>query len=478
MRIAKTMMLAASLLALVPGEARAQKLAGLIKRLFDASTINAPTPLATGAIVRHEPHFIVGESLKLTTREVNVALASQLASFPLASSSGGFTFSLNERGEVIPTSTNFGPSFAERGVTIGRNQFNFGFTFQATSYDSFEGVELGSGGLSFIREHNDCCPAGVGIPVNPTNFAPDFERDLLRSNLSADIESRTTAFFANYGVTNRFDVGVAVPIVNVKVDATVDAEILRTASAASPLPLTHSFNAQGASTASFSESGSATGLGDILVRAKYNFYRTDSAALAGALDLRLPTGDEDDLLGTGATQAKVFFIASGEFGAFSPHVNLGYTFSNGEASNEATSFDLDPARYALSTVPGFSPTEVDLKVPDEINYTMGFNIGAGPRVTLGFDMIGRTIRDAARFALTDNTYPNRGPGALPSAPFTANDEFSVESREGNLNLLLGVVGGKINLGGTFLLNLTVLFPLNDEGLKSKPTPVIGFDYVF
>jgi len=122
MRIAKATMVAALFLALMPAEARADNLAGIVKRLFDVATINVPSTLPTGAVVAHQPHFIVGENLKLTTREVNVALASQLASFPLPSSSGGFSFSVNERGEVVPTSTNFGPSFAERGVTIGRRQ--------------------------------------------------------------------------------------------------------------------------------------------------------------------------------------------------------------------------------------------------------------------------------------------------------------------------------------------------------------------
>ena len=48
----------------------------------------------------------------------------------------------------------------------------------------------------------------------------------------------------------------------------------------------------------------------------------------------------------------------------------------------------------------------------------------------------------------------------------------------NLNQLLGVAGGKFNLGGTFLLNFSILFPLSDSGLKPNVTPVIGFDYVF
>jgi hypothetical protein len=476
--ILNTAAFALVLVLIVPAQARAQELAGLIKHLFDVATINAPSPNPANPsqTIAHQPHFIVGENLKLTTREVNVALASQLSSFPLASSSGGFTFSVNDRGEITPTSTNFGPSFAERGVTIGRKQFNFGFTFQGTSYNSFEGIDLDSDALSFIREHNDCCPATQNNPAAVTNFNPEFERDLLRSSLSASIDSKTTAFFANYGVTNRLDVGIAVPIVNVEIDATVDAEILRTASASTPL--THSFDGQGSSTASFSDHGSATGLGDILLRAKYNFLRTSTAALAGALDLRLPTGDKDNLLGTGATQTKLLFVGSGEYGRFSPHVNIGYTFSSGETSAEATSFDLDPAQYALNTIPGFVANEVDLSVPDEFNYTLGFSVAATSRVTVGFDMYGRTMRDVPRFSLENNVYANRGPGALPSTSYTANNEFSVESLNGNLNLLLGVVGGKINLGGTFLLNLTVLFPMTDAGLKPNPTPVIGFDYVF
>jgi hypothetical protein len=478
MRVMSTVALVLSLLAFAPAEARAQTsssdaLAGLIKRLFDAATINAPS-----AGVAHQPHFIVGESLKLTTREVNVAIASQLASFPLPSSSGGFTFNVNDRGEVVPTSSNFGPLFAERGVTIGRRQLNFGFTFQSTSYDSFEGIGLDTGSLNFIREHNDCCPANVGIPTNVTNFNPEFERDLLGSRLRAEIDSKTTAFFLNYGVSDRFDIGLAVPIVSVDINATVDAEIFRTASASNPL--IHSFDGAGASTKSFSEQGSATGLGDILVRAKYNFLRRQGNALAAALDLRLPTGDKDNLLGTGATQTKVLFVASGEYGAFSPHVNFGYTFSSGQTSEEATSFDLDPVAYALNTIPGFRPSEVPLNVPDEINYVFGLSAAAGSRVTLGFDVYGRTVQDVPRFALESQTYANRLSGAVPpgTGSVTIPNEFSLESTGGNLNMLLGVVGGKINLGGTFLLNLTVLFSMNDNGLKPKPTPVIGFDYVF
>jgi hypothetical protein len=464
--------------ALAPANVHAQELAGLIKRLFDNSTYNRPTVLPSGVTVQHQPHFIVGDNVRLVTRQLNVALAAQLASFPLASSSGGFTFSVNERGEVAPTSTNFGPSFAERGVTIGRNQFNLGFTYQTTSYSSFEGVDLDTGELNFIREHNDCCPGGVGVPSNITNLVPDFERDLLRSRLMAEIDTKTTALFANYGVSDRFDIGVAVPFVNVQMNATVNSEILRLGSGTSSG--IHVFE-NDTSMLSLSESGSASGLGDVLLRAKYNFLRASSSAMAAALDLRLPTGDKDNLLGSGATQTKLFFVGSGEYGRFSPHVNFGYTFSNGETSAEASSFELDPQRFVLSTLgASFVPSEVDLTVPDEINYVVGFSVAPSSRVTLGFDLHGRTLRDVPRFELSNRTYQGRGPGpTVPATTYTETDEFSVESTEGgNMNLMLGVVGGKVNLGGTFLLNITVLFSMSDDGLKPKPTPVIGFDYVF
>ena len=60
----------------------------------------------------------------------------------------------------------------------------------------------------------------------------------------------------------------------------------------------------------FAKSGSAAGLGDIMIRAKYNFLSRWGGGLAAAIDVRTPTGDETNLLGTGALQTKVYGIAS------------------------------------------------------------------------------------------------------------------------------------------------------------------------
>ena len=266
---------------------------------------------------------------------MNVELGAQLLSFPLGSSSGGFSFTTDSMtGEVSMSSETFGPAFAERAITLGKGQTNIGFAFQSTSYDSFEGVALDSGALSFIRQHNDCCPADGRQPDPADELHPEFERDLLQSNLSLDISSRASVLFATYGVTDNFDLGVAVPFVHVDLDARVDGRIFRTASGAnSP---THSFDTAGADRATFTESGSSNGLGDMSIRAKYNFVRGDVTSFAAGLDLRLPTGDKDELLGTGATRAEMMFIYSGDYGRVSPHVNIGYTLSSGESSSAAS----------------------------------------------------------------------------------------------------------------------------------------------
>ncbi len=458
-------------------QAANQPLAGVVKSLFDSVTPNAttPNPANTAAVVDHGAHFFLGgENIIPATRALNAALAMQLSTFPLASSSGGFTFSLNSSGDVVPTSTTFGPSFAERAVTIGRHKLNVGYTFQHTGYSSFEGAELDNGQLGFISEHNNCCPA-PGNPAAPTDFTPDFEKDLLLSRLRMTIDTNTTAFFANYGVSNRFDIGVAVPIVNVSLDATVTGEIQRTATAANPA--IHNYDGVSSSTKTVSGGGSATGLGDLLVRAKYNVFRGSTTAVAAALDLRLPTGESADLLGTGATRTQLFAIASGEYGRISPHVNFGYTFSSGEGSAELADVD-NLAQFGGAAVGRVNANPLDLTIPDEVNYIFGVSVAAHPKVTVGFDMRGRTVRDTYRFHVSDVTYPNRTPGN-PGSAVTIPDEFTLEQpQRGNLTQLLGVAGAKFNLVNTFLLNVTVLFPMSNDGLKPKPTAVFGFDYVF
>ena len=304
------------LVAVAPVAARAQgsgRLAELLPRLLSESE-TMPSTAGTVAGNPHEAHVLPAAAQLKAPYALNGAIVTQLATFPLGSSSGGFTYS-SDTPTGIPqrSSTNFGPSFAERALTIGRGKFSAGVNYQHVRFDQFEGLDLG-GGARFYLQHNDCCPlqlpdgtpnpAGVVGPSQDVN--PFFEGDLVQDTLSLDVKTDTVAFFGNYGVSRALDIGVAIPIVSVKLDATMTSSLIRLATSANPT--IHTFGGSSPNTKVTRESGEKTGLGDILLRAKYNFLESPGGGLAAALDLRLPTGDKEQLLGTGATQTKLSLI--------------------------------------------------------------------------------------------------------------------------------------------------------------------------
>jgi len=489
-----------------PTAAHGQTLADLLPRLL-SEAVTMPSTTGVVPVVPgnpHEAHFLPAAAQLQAPYALNGAVVSQLATFPIGSSSGGFTYTSDERtGTPRRSSGNFGPAFAERALTNGKGKLNVGMNYQHVKYDKFEGLGLG-GDVRFYLQHNDCCqfptpPLGQnqspgGTPRPDAEIAPSqdvnpfFEGDLVKTTLSLDVRTDTAAFFANYGVTDRFDFGVVLPFVSVKLDATMNSQIIRLATDNNHA--IHSFGGANPDTKVSSESGSASGVGDILLRGKLRVLFSPGGGLALGADVRLPTGDKDNLLGTGATQAKASLIYSADFGRVSPHMNVGYTYSSGSVSpgvatyrlGDETPTPLPTAPNAYDTVfrgntPNTPVTGVNLDIPDEINYTAGLAVSASPRLSLSATLVSRTLRNVTRFAVGDKSFSYRttNGGGLQTQSF--NDGL-VSSTSGNLTLLLGVAGFKLNVGKTLLLNGNVLFPLNSDGLRPKTTAVVGFDYVF
>jgi hypothetical protein len=426
----------------------------------------------------------------------NTQMASQFSTFPLGSSSGGMTYVFDESvGTLRRGSTSFGPSFAERTLTIGRRKLSAGFNYQRTSYNTFEGQNLDDGSIKFYLRHQDCCTFRL-LPETPfsefsslrgdgTRLTPPFEGDIIEASFSLEATTHTTAVFANYGVTDRWDIGLAVPFVRVNLDARVQALILRLVTCSTPrvvpvpvpvtcAPDTHTFEyGNPNATQTVQHSGQASGLGDIVLRTKYHFLRAAGGGLAAAVDVRLPTGDENKLLGAGGAQAKFLLVASTERGRLGQHVNIGYTAAEGAVAG---------------TLAGLTSTPL----PDELNYSGGVEFVTSPPLTLMGDIVGRTLRGAGRLDLVSKTFQYSDPSRLPSG-FTPQtlvemgilsfptssvslDEFN--PRRGDLTLLLGTGGVKFNLTGNLLISGSVLLPLTNAGLRSRVTTVIGVDYAF
>ena len=433
-----------ALLGLGPATLHAQEssgLAGLLLRFFSPSN---PVVLQDNPVpaFSHAAHFVSQPSAQATLTQLNRGIAAQIATFPVGTSSAGFTYTFDSSlGVYNRTTQSFGPLFAERPQTAGKGKFSFGINYQKATYDEFEGRDLDGGDLELFLIHQD-------TNTDASLLNPWFEGDIIGARLLIDLESQTTVLFANYGVTERFDVAVAVPFLDVSLDARINSEIDRLSTAPDPF-VVHIFP-DGASQFTFRESGSANGIGDVLVRAKYHFLSKPSFNLAGATDLRLPTGNEDDLLGSGATQFKAYLVAGGGGGRFSPRANLGYTFSSG-----GSDFTGD--------------------LPDEVNYTVGFDLVPHSRVTIMADLVGRTLLDTERLVENQRTfqYVLR---TDPTIRETTRPELG--TREGNLTLLLGSVGVKVNPVGRLLLTGNLLFSIGDGGLQDDITPVFGIDYTF
>ena len=420
-----------TLVVMAPASALAQDvpLSQLLVNLIQAEVRLEPPP---AGFQSHEAHFIPGNNQELAPYLFNQQFVAQLATFPIGSPSGGFSFDFDAATGTFTRATNsFGPAFAERALTNGRQRLTIGSNFQYSKYNSFEGRKLDSGEVKFYLGHQD----------TPGDLF--FEGDIVEAALRLDVTSATTTVFANYGVTDALDIAVAVPIVRVKADATVDATVLRLATGQTNI---HSF-AGGASTASFSDSGSATGLGDLLLRGKYRFVSAPGGGLAAGVDLRLPSGDADELLGTGAAAATFTLIGSSATDRVSPHFNLSYTVS-GESDV--------------------------VSIANEFGYKIGAEFVAAPRATLTADFLGRTLIDAGRLQLADVTRTYRSSTGVPGS--IALEEYQLT--DGALNLLSLALGGKFNVAGNLLINANVLIALNDAGVTARVTPVIGFDYSF
>jgi Putative MetA-pathway of phenol degradation len=392
----------------------------------------------------HEAHFIAEDSPQFrAVQQFSAGLANQLSSFPIASSAGGFTYRFDPAlGVFTRSADSFGPVYAERADTIGKGKFNLGINYSHYTFDRIDDLALRDGAVRLVFTHQD-------VNRDESNLAPWFEGDIITARLFLKLETDITAFVVSYGATDRLDVGLAVPLVHVELDAQADATIQRIATSASA-PDIHRF-INGGSNETFRRTGSASGVGDVVLRGKFQLLRGNRGGLSIAEDLRLSTGEERDLLGTGATQAKTFVVGSLRLGGFSPHVNAGYTWSSG--------------------------SEEGAEIPDEISYTAGFDWAVSPRMTFAVDLLGRDFINTRTVRVEQATFQANTNPAGPPNIVTATFPRLVAG-QGDSNSLLGSVGVKINPFGNLLLTVNGLFRLNNEGLQDDFAPLVAVDYSF
>src|SRR5262245_54158012 len=380
----------------------------------------------------HNAHFT--SHFQSNFGQFATAFANQLVSAPKPSPASGFTFEFDPSVGVFHRSTqSFGPILTERAETIGARRVAFGSAFQRFTFNSIDGVDLEK--IPAVFEHDNAELLGGRQDVITTT-----------NSIKATVDQFTS--FLTLGVTDSFDLSVTVPIVTNDMSVVSHATIQRLGTMN---PLTHFFvasNGEVGTERTFTAVGNSAGLGDVTLRMKNTVLRR-YGNLAVALDVRLPTGNEMNLLGSGATGLRPFVAWSKTFEKVSPHVNAGYQW-NGS-----------------SVLAGDPAAGVSGNFPDEITYAAGADLSVNPRLTVVFDVIGRYVIDANRLVRQDFHALN-GTSVFPNIVFS-RDSFGT---------MRGAIGAKASFLNNFLVDLNLLFAVDNHGLTDRVTPLIGIEYAF
>jgi hypothetical protein len=413
--------------------AQSQKLAHIIPTLYGPSGLFVESEALLPSGQTHSGHFNSAFQSEFT--QFNIALASQLTAVPLPSPASGFTYTYNETaGTFDRSTTSFGPILAERAETIGKRKFSFGFSFQSFTFDTIEGTDLSS--VPAVFTHDGAAPGGKADVVYTSN------------SLNARVGQFTT--FLTYGFTDNIDLSIGIPLVSSELSVVSDATIERLGTGSNNAVHFYSNDSEHRGDhREFSSSGSASGIGDVVLRLKDRAL-SGKTALAFAVDVRLPTGDEENLLGSGAFGIKPFVALSLARHFVSPHFNLGYQW-NGK-----------------SVLAGDVLAGTKESLPNQMVYAVGLDFGLSQRITAAFDVLGFRVFDSPQLI--------RGTFTGLDAAATTFPDISFENR--SFNQTTAAAGVKVNPGGSFLVDFNLLFKLDDHGLRDKLTPLFGIEYSF
>lgn len=386
----------------------------------------------------HAAHF--NSAFQSDFRLVNIALTGQLTAIPLPSPASGFTYQFDSAtGTFVRSTRSFGPILSDRAETIGHGRLAFGFSNQFFSFDHLDGVSLSA--IPAVFKH-DSAQLGGG------------RADVVSTTNTVEATVSQFAGALTYGLSSRVDLSLAVPLIRTHLSLLSNARILRLGTGSNlgvhyfldPTAL-GSFG----STNQYFTEGSASGVGDLVLRVKATLIREGSRALAAGLDTRLPTGDEQNLLGTGAMGMRPFAAVSGAWGALAPHANIGYQW-NGQ-----------------SILAGDVRAGLEADLPDQFQYSAGTDVAVNPRFSMVFDLLGQRVLNSPRLSVyTLNASGSAGSATLPDIRFSSDSYWVTDA----------ALGFKTNVASRLLINFNMRFNVGDHGLADRLSPLLGLEWSF
>ena len=343
---------------------------GLVSNSLHGPLVNTPwnTMLQPGAST---PGFYGAAGLNpLST--INSEIGTQLSQLPAASPVSGLIFAFN-------------PSLGVADVVNLRN-------FPASYFPLLS------------RNINLNCSI-PGTPGCVNGGGALFASDTITTQNRVDLKIHEVTALALFGLTNRLDISVAVPILHIGLSMTSTATInsyerapydsnpvadpfscnnnpapgvigcmnqfsTTTVHGQTLLPITNPL--LGHNQAVFTSAGSALGVGDVIFRGKFQAIKRERTGLAIGLDLHAPTGAETDFLGSGAWGVRPF-AAFSYSGRVAPHASLGYQIN----SNSVLAGVLTPGTAG--------------HLPNVVSYDAGVDAGVSKWISLSAEFLGQSL---------------------------------------------------------------------------------------
>src|SRR5262245_2130315 len=347
--------------------------------------------------------FARDEAAALATRDtISTFLRSELTTLPVNSSASGFTYRIDPElgGVPVRTTGTFGSFFTERSLTIGRLQLSLAASYQGMSFAEIDGRNLRDGTLraTASRLTSDQVPFDV-------------------ETVTMRIHTDTITVAANYGVTERFELGAALPLERLtltgqRIDTYRGTPLLQAA-----------------------VSANASGVGDLVVRGKLNLLQRSAAGLAVGAEGRLPTGNSANLLGAGEATVKPRLILSMETSRIAVDSNVGYLFGG---------------------------------ISNELDYSAAVTNAGSHKITIVGELAGRRLNSTGRLIEVISRHP----------VLAGVETVRLSAVEQSTNKVMAVAGVKWNARATWLVTANVARTLTSSGLTGRWMSTVGAEYAF
>jgi len=365
------------------------------------------------------------------------AIGTNITNIPINATGAAVTFQL-VGGVPQQTSTSLGPIFAERAQTLGRGRFLASAAVNVFNFRTLRGVDLDKIHLNFTHQNTDFPNCDQVFGGDCTIYGiPSFENDFISFDLNLNLDVVSTVFAFTYGLFDRVDIGVAIPLIWTSLHGVSNAQVVPFGT-----PANHFFGGTQANPDLFASrmvDGSASGLGDIAARIKVALAEGEKARFSIMADARLPTGDEANLLGSGKLSASGLGILSADYGNFSPHLNVGYLYRGGDLQNNA------------------------------VVATAGFDQALSSWASLAVDFLGQRQVGAEKLVFPSTV-------TIESPYHRTIDPTNIPNRRDDV--LDQSIGFKFLTPSGILLVANAIWPLNQGGLRPGVSWTAGIEYNF